>query len=136
MTSRSYQTPRLVRMALRAFPAAFRVRYGYELWQCIRDARRDLGDESVALTIRFWILIVADLGRSALMEWGRSIQRESLSLALRRTAGALLIAAALANVIYDAMSVKLSMGVLVALLTAVSAVTGTMLIRSGSGRIR
>ena len=133
--TRSHGTPKIVRMALRAFPATFRDRYGRELWQCIRDARRDLGSETLAVTIRFWIVIVADLGRSALIEWCRSIPRESWSLALRRTAGALLLAAALANVAYDAVSVKLSMGVLVALLTALSAITGAVLIRSpGKGR--
>src|ERR1700682_2989217 len=100
MTTRSYGTPKIVRMALRAFPATFRARYGRELWQCIRDARRDLGDESLTLTIRFWIVIVADLGRNALIERCRSVPREFLSLALRRTAGVLLIAAALANVAY------------------------------------
>jgi hypothetical protein len=40
-----------------------------------------------------------------------------------------LIAAALANVAYDAMSVKLSMGVLTALLTALVAITGGLLMR-------
>jgi hypothetical protein len=123
-------------MALAVFPAAFRTRYSHEVWQCIRDARRDLGDESFARTIRFWILIIADLGRSAVMEWCRSIPREAYVLALRRTAGALLLAAALANVVYDAMSIKLSMGVLVALLTAVSAIAGTLLLRSGPGKAR
>ena len=134
MTTQPYRIPRLVRMALGAFPATFRTRYGHEIWQCIRDARRDLGNETFAVTIRFWILIVADLGRSALIEWGRSIPRESYSLALRRTVGALLIAAASANVAYDAMSPKLSMGVFVALLTAVSAITGTLLMRRRPGR--
>jgi hypothetical protein len=121
-------------MALGVFPAAFRARYGHEIWQCIRDSRHDLGDESLALTIRFWIGIMADLGRSATIEWCRSIPRESFSLALRRTAGAVLIAAALVNVAYDAISIKLSMGVFTALLTAVGAITGTLLIRSGPGR--
>lgn len=134
MTTPAYRTPELVRLALNIFPAAFRARYGHDLWQCIRDARRDLGNETFAVTIRFWILIVADLARSALMEWFRSIPRESWSLALRRTAGALLIGAALANVAYDAVSIKLSMGFFVALLTAAGAVTGTLLIRSGPGR--
>jgi hypothetical protein len=135
MTSQSYGPSRLVRVVLRAFPAAFRARYGDELWQCIRDARRDLGEESVAVTIRFWVLIVADLGRSALMERCRSVTRESWSLALRRTAGVFLLAAALGNVAYDSMSIKLSMGVFVALLTLLSAVTGVMLMRTpGKGR--
>lgn len=134
MTTQSHRTPRLVRMAVGVFPSAFRARYGHEVWQCIRDARRDLGDQSFALTIRFWILIMADLGRSAVVEWCRSISRESYYLALRRTAGAVLIAAALINVAYDAMSIKLSMGVFTALLTAVSAITGTLLMRSGPAR--
>ena len=116
-------------MALVMFPAAFRGRYGREIWQCIRDARYELGDESRALTIRFWIGIMADLGRSAVMEWYRSTPRESYYLAVRRISGAVLIAAALVNVGYDAMSVKLSMGVFAGLLTAVGAITGTMLIR-------
>ena len=133
MRTQPYRTPSFVRMALAAFPRAFRARYGHEIWQCIRDARRDLGDESFAVTIRFWIGITADLGRSALKEWGRSIPRESYSLALRRTLGTVLIGAALGNVAYDAMSPKLSMGVFVALLTVVGAITGTLLIRSGPG---
>ena len=111
------------------FRPAFRARYGREIWQCIRDARYELGDESLALTIRFWIGIMADLARSAVMERYQSIPRESY-LALRRTSGAVLITAALANVGYDAMSVKLSMGVFAALLTAVGAITGALLVRS------
>lgn len=126
--------PRLVRLALVMFPAAFRARYGREIWQCIRDARYELGDESLALTIRFWIGIMADLARSAVMERYWSIPRESYYLALRRTSGAVLIMAALANVGYDAMSVKLSMGVFAALLTAVGAITGALLIRSAPRR--
>lgn len=135
MTPESYQIPRLARVALMMFPAAFRERYGHDLMQCIRDGRRDLGSETFAATIRFWILVVTDLARSALMERCRSIPRGSWSLALRRTAGAVLIAAALANVAYDAMSVKLSMGVFVALLTALSAIAGTLLIRSRPGGV-
>jgi hypothetical protein len=122
--------PRLVRMALGMFPAAFRARYGREICQCIRDARHELGDESLALTIRFWIGIMTDLGRSAVTEWYQSIPRESYYFALRRMSGAVLITAALVNVGYDAMSVKLSMGVFAALLTAVGAITGALLIRS------
>jgi hypothetical protein len=125
--------PRLVRMALGIFPAAFRSRYGYEIWQCIRDARHDIGDESFVLAIRFWIDVLADLGRSATIEWGRSISRE-YALALRRTAGIALIGAAVANVGYDAVSVKLSMGIFTALLTAVGAIAGALLIRSGPTR--
>ena len=126
--------PRLVRLALAMFPAAFRARYGSEIWQCIRDARHELGDESFALTIRFWMGIMADLGRSAVMERVRSTPRESYYLALRRMSGIVLVAAALVNVGYDAMSVKLSMGVFAALLTVVGAVTGTLLIRSAPRR--
>lgn len=134
MTTLSPRTPKLVRLALGVFPAAFRTRYGHEIWQCIRDARGDLGNESFVLTIRFWIGIMADLGRSASVEWCRSIPRESYILALRRTAGAVLIAAALVNVAYAAISPKLSMGVLVALLTALAAVTGGLLIRNRPGK--
>jgi len=126
---RTLSPPRLVRWALVMFRPAFRARYGREIWQCIRDARYELGDESLALTIRFWIGIMADLARSAVMERYQSIPRESY-LALRRTSGAVLITAALANVGYDAMSVKLSMGVFAALLTAVGAITGALLVRS------
>jgi hypothetical protein len=136
MTTESYRTPGLVRIALRAFPAAFRVRYGHDLWQCIRDARRDLGNETFAVTIQFWILIVADLGRSAVVERFRSTSRDSYFLVLRRTVGAVLVAAALANVGYDAMSVKLRMGVFAALLTLVSVMTGIRLLRSGPARPR
>lgn len=135
MTAQPYRIPRLVRAALKIFPATFRARYGHDLVQCIRDGRRDLESETFAVTIRFWILIVADLARSALMERCRSIPRESWSLALRRAGGAVLIAAAVANVAYDAVSVKLSMGVFVALLTALSAITGTLLIRSATRRV-
>jgi hypothetical protein len=134
MTSSSYRTPKVIRLALNIFPTAFRARYGHELWQCIRDARRDLGNDTFAARIRFWILIVADLALSGVMEWLRSVPRESWPLGLRRTGGALLIAVALANVAYDAVSIKLSMGVFAALLTAVTAVAGTLLMRSGPGR--
>ena len=41
-----------------------------------------------------------------------------------------MIAAALVNVAYDAMAVKLSMGVLTALLTALAAFTGRLLLRN------
>jgi hypothetical protein len=136
MRPRSYRTPKLVQMALRLFPAPFRARYGPDLWQCIRDARRDLGNEHFSVTIRFWFLVLADLGRSALIEWCRSISRESWSLALRRTAGAVLIASALANVAYDAVSIKLSMGFFAAFLTVAGAVTGSLLMRSGPGKAR
>ncbi|MDP9179589.1 MAG: hypothetical protein M3O61_18105 [Gemmatimonadota bacterium] len=136
MRPRFYRAPKLVQIALRLFPAPFRARYGPDLWQCIRDARRDLGNENISVTIRFWFLVLADLGRSALIEWCRSISRESWSLALRRTAGAALIASALANVAYDAVSIKLSMGFFAAFLTAVAAVTGSLLVRSGPGNAR
>ncbi len=136
MTTQDCRSSRLVRIALRIFPASFRARYGQELCQCIHDARRDLGNDSFGATTRFWILIVADLARSAPMEWGRSIPREDWWLVLRRTAGALLLVAALANVVYDAMSVKLSMGFFVALLTLVSAITGGLLIQGGPRRAR
>jgi hypothetical protein len=134
MTTFSHRTPKVIRLVLGVFPTAFRTRYGHEIWQCIRDARRDLGNESFVLTIRFWIGIMADLGRSACVEWCRSISRQSYILALRRTAGAVLIAAAFVNVAYDAMSVKLSMGVLTALLTALVAITGGLLIRNRPGK--
>ena len=134
MTTVSPRTAKVVRLVLGVFPTAFRTRYGHEIWQCIRDARRDLGNESFVLTIRFWIGIMADLGRSAGVEWCRSVSRQSYILALRRTAGAVLIAAALVNVAYDAISPKLSMGVFVALLTALAAVTGGLLIRNRPGK--
>ena len=136
MTTLSPRTPKVVRLVLGLFPSAFRTRYGHEIWQCIRDARRDLGNESFVLTIRFWIGIMADLGRCAGVEWCRSISRESYIFALRRTAGAVLIAAALVNVAYDAMSVKLSMGVLTALLTVLAAIAGGLLMRSRPGKAR
>ncbi len=135
MTTLSPRTPKLVRLALGVFPAAFRIRYGHEIWQCIRDARRDLGNASFVLTIRFWIVIMADLGRSASVEWCRSISRESYILALRRTAGAVLITAAFVSIAYDAISPKLRMGVLVALLTALAAVTGGLLMRNRPGKV-
>jgi hypothetical protein len=135
MTTQSFRNPRLVRIALRIFPAAFRARYGHELWLCIRDARRDFGNESFGATVRFWTLILADLARSALIERCRSIPRGFWPFVLRRTAGALLIAAAVANVAYDVVSIKLSMGVFTALLTAASAIAGTLLIRSGPRRV-
>jgi hypothetical protein len=135
MTTLPPRIPKLVRLALGVFPGAFRTRYGHEIWQCIRDARRDLGNESFVLTIRFWIGIMGDLGRSAGVEWYRSVSRQSILLALRRTAGAVLIAAALLNVAYDAMSVKLNMGVFALLLTILAAVTGGLLIRSRSGKV-
>ena len=134
MTTLSPRTPKVVRLVLGLFPSAFRTRYGHEIWQCIRDARRDLGNESLVFRIQFWIGIMADLGRSAGVEWCRSVSRQSYILALRRTAGGVLIAAALANVAYDAMSVKLSMGVLTAVLTALVAITGVLLIRNRSGK--
>ena len=134
MTTFTPRTRKLVRLVLGVFPAEFRSRYGDEIWQCIRDARRDLGNESFLLTIRFWIGIMADLGHCAGVEWCRSVSRQSYILALRRTVGAVLIAAALANVAYDAMSVKLSMGVLVALVTALAAVTGGLLIQNPPGK--
>jgi hypothetical protein len=136
MTTRPYRALGIVRLALSMFPAPFRDRYGRDLLQCISDARRDLSSESLAGPIRFWILIAADLTRSAFLERCRSVARETWSLALRRTGGALLIAAALANVVYDAVSIKLSMGVFAALLTAISAVTGTLLIRGGQRKAR
>jgi hypothetical protein len=135
MTTQPYGIPRPVRAALRIFPAAFRARYGHDLLQCIRDGRRDLGSDGFAVTIRFWALVVVDLARSALVERGRSFTRESWSLALRRTGGIVLIAAALANVAYDVVSVKLSMGVFTALLTAASAIAGTLLMRSRPGKV-
>jgi hypothetical protein len=134
MTTFTPRTPKLVRLVLGVFPAEFRSRYGDEIWQCIRDARRDLGNESFVLTIRFWIGIMVDLGRSACVEWWRSISRQSYILALRRTAGAVLITAAFVNIAYDAISPKLRMGVLVALLTALAAVTGGLLMRNRPGK--
>jgi hypothetical protein len=125
--------PRLLRIALGMFPAAFRSRYGHEIWQCIRDARHDLDARGFALSLRFWIAVIADLARAAALEWRRSISPDSI-LALRRVAGIGLIGAALANVGYDAMSVKLSMGVLAVLLTAAAAISGVFLIRSGTVR--
>jgi hypothetical protein len=134
MTTLSPRTPKVVRLVLGLFPSAFRTRYGHEIWQCIRDARRDLGNESFLLTIRFWIGIMADLGRSAGVEWCRSMSQQSYASALRRTAGAVLITAAFVNIAYDAISPKLRMGVLVALLTALAAVTGGLLIRNRPGK--
>lgn len=134
MITQPYRVPRLVRAVLATFPPAFRARYGQELCQCIRDARRDLESETSAATIRFWMSIVADLARSALVERYRSIPPGFWPLMLRRTAGALLIAAAVANVAYDVVSIKLSMGVFTALLTGASAIAGTLLIRSGPRR--
>jgi hypothetical protein len=133
MTTQDHCIPGPVRAALRIFPAGFRARYGRDLLQCIRDGRRDLGSDTFAVTVRFWVVILVDLARSALVERCRSIPRESWSLALRRLAGAVLIGAAVANVTYDAVSVKLSMGYFVALLTALSAITGVLLIRSRAG---
>jgi hypothetical protein len=62
------------------------------------------------------------------------MSQRSYPLALRRTAGAVLITAAFVNIAYDAISPKLRMGVLVALLTALAAVTGGLLIRNRPGK--
>ena len=118
----------MLRVILAFFPRQFSDRYSYEIWQTVRDSRRDLAAPGFARTAIFWIRIVGDLARSGLAERARSVSGKRRSHLARRALGVPLIAAAAANVAYDATSEHLSMGVLAMLLTVAGVLAGTILI--------
>lgn len=122
---------RAVRLLVRAYPPAFRAAYGGELAQCVRDARRALGETSRLDALRFWAAVVADLAGGAAVEWVAEA-RTAAGGRVRRGAGLALLAAAAGNIAYDVGSVRNSMGVLALLLTALAIAAGGALVHRGS----
>ena len=131
---------RVLALMVRAFPTAFREHYGADLTRCVHEARSALGDVSRLNAIRFWAATFVDVGRQGIRErlgglgesWAvntRGIVRTPPASPVRQGLGGLLLAAAAANIVYDVLSIKNSMGILAVLLTAVGAVGGFFLMR-------
>ncbi len=59
---------RAYRLALHAYPAAFRQRFGEEMWQVFRDAYEEARARGPAAMALLWLRASADLLRSALPE--------------------------------------------------------------------
>jgi hypothetical protein len=125
---------RLVRLLLRAYPAAFRAAYGGEVARCVRDARRALGAAPAGDVARFWARVALDLARQAAVERLASVPTGPGSAVGRARAhargacGVALLLAAAANAAYDAASAENSMGILAALLCGLGAAAGVVLL--------
>ncbi len=126
---------RIVALAVRAYPRAFRDAYGSELARCVRDARRDLGNATLRSVTVFWLATAVDLGRQGIREWASVVAggRDAASLGSRhhayRAAGLALLVTAGANTTYDVVSAQDSMGILAALLTGLATAFGLVLVR-------
>jgi len=130
-SSRRLLSDRVLEVALRAYPAAFRAHYAHEILTTLRDQRRAMGRVRSWATAAFWARALLDLLRSAANE-RIADARERASIApghvARRCLGVLLVALALGNVAYDVAEPKLRMGILAMLLTGLSGLAGFRLL--------
>ena len=120
-------TPLVFRALLLLYPPDFRSEFGPSILQLLRDQHRDLVHETVWTRTRFYCVAVADLYLSAVRE--RTTERRTRGDTARYHAWAatLLIGASAANLAYDILSPKLSMGIFAWLLTVLGAALGILL---------
>jgi hypothetical protein len=130
--ARPSRAPLPLRALLRLYPASFRDAYAAELAQCVRDARRALGASAPRGRVwRFWAAVGWDLTRGLAGERAGAALESVRRAPVRKLAGLSLLGAAGANVAYDVASVRDSMGILALLLTALTIVGGSTLLRGG-----
>lgn len=120
--------PALLTALLLAYPPAFRAAFGREIALCARDGRRALGNAGRAAAAHYWVVVAADVLWSASAERMDALRSTPARLQRRRALGSLLVAGASFNVGYDAARAELSMGGLALLVTALSALVGTVLL--------
>lgn len=124
--ARDARLPRMVRLLAATFSHGFRARFGGEMLDCIHDARRALGDAPFGARARFWTDVALDLARAGMLDRARSGPRGSGALRLLCAA---FVALAMGNVLVDAMSEKLQMGIGVLLFTALGLLSGVFAVR-------
>ena len=119
---------RWIILIVRAFPRRFREDFGGDLVICLCDAREALGSADRVAVTRFWAAAVSDLLRALAGEWA-TVARERLTTASLSTGcGTILLGGAVANVLFDALSPNLSMGIGAILLTAIATLAGGRLL--------
>jgi hypothetical protein len=120
---------RAATILVRLYPGDFRREYGAAIVQLVCDQRRALGDASAYRRFRFWVSVVVDTARAASVEHGSTARpRRAGTAIVYRFIGALLVLAAVAQVIVDVVAVDLSMGIPLALLTGGAGMSGVALI--------
>ncbi|HEX2091338.1 MAG TPA: hypothetical protein VHG28_03010 [Longimicrobiaceae bacterium] len=120
-------------LLLRAYPAAFRERFGAEMLLCFRDRRRNLRAAPPAARLRFGLHLLADLAATLPAEHlsaARAIATRFLENAMTtgRLAGIALTLLAIAHIAYDAENPREQMGGWAILLTAVVFAAGAVLL--------
>lgn len=133
---------RLYALLLRAYPAAFRERFGAEMRQHFRDLRRDAAARGEGAA-RFWLELAADTARSlpaqhlaALRERRRAPSTDlphtpypEKAMIFRKLVGGVLVALALIHVVADAVDASNSMGGLAILVTLLAFAAGAAILR-------
>ena len=120
---------RAATILLGLYPRDFRREYGAAIAQLVCDQRRDLGDASAYRRLGFWVSVVLDTVRAASVEHASAVRLRRVSAAtVQRLVGALLVLAAVGNVLVDVVAVNLRMGIPALLLTAAAGSSGARLI--------
>lgn len=132
---------RLYALLLRAYPAAFRARFGPEMRQLFRDRRRDAAERGEGAA-RFWLGLAADAVRSLPAQHLAALRERRTApsarvpvhrfpekaMIFRKLAGAMLVLIALFHIGIDVAHPHSSMGGLAILLTAVMLAGGAVLL--------
>lgn len=126
---------RLYAILLYAYPRSFRSKFGADMCQLMRDRRRALRNASPGHVFGFCLDAVRDVAVSVPREHADELRRRCMAAVLDRSPGrrsrligCVLIALSVLHVLFDLATPKLRMGVLAWLLTALTAVTGAVLV--------
>lgn len=132
---------RMYALLLRAYPAAFRERFGVEMRQLFRDRRQDSAERGEGAA-RFWLDLAADTVRSLPAQHLAALRERRPAPSARtpahrfqekamifcRLLGALLVGSALLHIGIDVAHPHSSMGGLAILLTALMLAGGAVLL--------
>jgi len=132
---------RVYALLLRAYPAAFRERFGAEMRQLFRDRRRDAAERGEGAA-RFWLGLAADAVRSLPAQHLADLRErrhaapaltpvhrfQDRAMIFRKLAGAVLVLIALFHIGIDVAHPHSSMGGLAILLTALMLAAGAVLL--------
>jgi hypothetical protein len=123
----------LVALLLRAFPRGFREEFGADLLGCVREAREALARDDLVSVAKFWMRVALDLLRAAAGERVLACRTRLAGMSMSATCGAILLAGAAANVLFDVLSPALSMGIGAMLLTGLATLAGGRLVMRARG---
>ncbi len=132
---------RLYALILRAYPAAFRERFGAEMRQLFRDRRQGATERGEGAA-RFWLDLAADTVRALPAQHLAALRErrhaspartpfhrfQDRAMIFRKLAGALLVVIALVHIGIDVAHPHSSMGGLAILLTALMLAAGAVLL--------